>query len=262
MKLTRTLALAAGMVLGASQHATAQGFFPVGAPGATPYSACGGSSFVICISWTAWLSPVSAGNQTLNFRLWNNSQNAPASNTNSAITAFEIGNLARDYNPLTLVAKRWNPSTSSFQIESNNWTYTDDVNKLKIGKSNVPEFGAEDGSGAPEALGLLDGQMMQFEFTFAGAFNPADFSNAILAVHDQAGPNDAIDCSSKLWVDATKTNTVLAGSPAPEDQLGVCATPPGSTVPEPATVVLLGSGLIGILGAGHFARRRRETSEI
>jgi len=33
--------------------------------------------------------------------------------------------------------------------------------------------------------------------------------------------------------------------------------PPGSEVPEPTTAVLLGTGLIGVLAARHFMKKRQ-----
>ena len=97
--------------------------------------------------------------------------------------------------------------------------------------------------------GLAAGQTITFEIVLSNV-TLAQVQAALndWAIHVQGGPND---CSTKLVV----TNGVPNDGPYDPS----CGTPPTTTIPEPATLALLGSGLMSLAG-GAAARRRKARS--
>ncbi|MEO8227346.1 MAG: PEP-CTERM sorting domain-containing protein, partial [Gemmatimonadota bacterium] len=92
----------------------------------------------------------------------------------------------------------------------------------------------------PPANGLHNLETVTFTFTLSG--NP-DFTNVQLAIHDQGGAPEGCESSTKLVVTGGVANTAVCG--------------PTTTVPEPMTMSLLATGLVGMGGMGAFKRRRR-----
>lgn len=96
----------------------------------------------------------------------------------------------------------------------------------------------------PVRNGLNDGYSLQLVFQFNEAVNT---NRAGVAIHAQSGPGD---CSSKIVFNA---NGAVAQN-APTGGYTGCGA---STVPEPATIGLLTTGLLGLGGAGFFRRRKK-----
>lgn len=98
----------------------------------------------------------------------------------------------------------------------------------------------------PYATCYPSGAFLELDFLTSGEFNLND-PTAVYGWHSQRV--DGQDCS--LWVSSDGTQTSTTNSAGQDVNCG-------NVVPEPITMVLLGSGLAGMGGVGVLRRRRKD----
>ena len=222
----KTLSLIGTAALLAAPLTTARAQYNIG----TANDACGGSLFTFCVSIAG---AQGTGANAANFFITVMNQALHGSNadpyTGLSITALGLNGYATA--PLIFAA-----SIGTVFTTSNNIAELSNFPGTWVGGVSVPP---------PVANGLLFQEFITFEFlnTTAATFHTSD-----LAIHAQAGPGG---CSSKMEIN-------LSGGTLPPNGSNFISPDCGgvTSTPEPASVVLLATGLLGVFG---FARLRRQS---
>ena len=222
----KTLSLIGTATLLAAPLTTARAQYNIG----NPTLVCGGSLFTFCFGITA---AQGTGANLNNFFITvlnqglNGSNAAPYGNLSITSLGFDGYTTA----PLIFAA-----SSGTAFTTSNNITDLSNFPGTWVGGVAVPP---------PVANGLLFNEFITFEFLNTTA---ATFHTSNLAMHGQAGPGN---CSSKMEINLSGGTLPPNGPNFIDPSCGAV-----STTPEPASIVLMASGLFGVFG---FARLRRRS---
>jgi len=223
----------------------------VAAAPAPASAACSNGALKVCASVSASYN----GSGRLVLKVWN-LYGAPGQGVSHVMTFVGIG------------SANWTGTASLYDVKFNGTSLRDNKGKLlwkTVSNINGNPVGAQldlasqSNSGVNNGLvgcgasippgGYISscsppsGPFLELEFTTSSVM---DLSNAVYGWHSQVV--DGTSCS--MWVDSNGNSTESSGP-------GAC-----HVVPEPISMVLLGTGLAGVGGVGVLSRRRKKDDEL
>lgn len=217
----------------------------VPAPAAAQYTAfhqwdfCTANSFSVCMNFSLLRD---GATQNYELQVTYASTTAPAGQAGvmTAAGLYRLPN-APDLNVSNAIIHSTTPSV--------NWT----IGGQQLSGDGPMALEVSGSSSQGAANGLPLGGIVSIRFT-SNNLASYDLSDLHARAHIQSFGPDA--CSLKP--DSRLPDNVVDGAATVDGRCGTEPPPPTTTVPEPITMVLVGSGLLGV-GAAH--RRRRRTVE-
>jgi hypothetical protein len=230
----------------------------------TFYNICSPGAFKACASADVTISP---SNQLV-IRVWNMNQSttgviadyASATGGWHTITAMGISGIGYTMSgsSTSLTARYFNGTTYTALSQ-----WTSGNNPTNAQQLQITNTGASVANGHREGIvGCLDpGQSNANHVSTCNTYPAAPYVEFTISGFSSLSLNNAIfEFHGQQVAQATGCTTFSASNPACTENSLKGRGPPTEVVPEPITMILLGSGLLGVGGAAQ--RRRRREAEI